>query len=69
MNTELDDSFWPATCIVCGQKFMSDGEPCCNDIVCQAMMNRYFDQWSAVEEAESILQGGLDIKALVLARL
>lgn len=69
MNTNENDGFWPAICLVCKQTFMSDGEPCCNDIVCQAMMNRYFEQWSAVKEAEDILQGGLDIKALVLARL
>ena len=69
MNTEQNDSCWPAICLVCKQTFMSDGEPCCNDIVCQAMMDRYFEQWSAVEESESIMSGGLDIKALVLAGL
>ena len=69
MDTEQNDSCWPAICLVCKQTFMSDGEPCCNDIVCQAVMNRYFEQQSAVEEAEDILQDGLDIKALVLAVL
>lgn len=69
MNTNENDGFWPAICLVCKQTFMSDGEPCCSDVVCQAAMNRQFEQWLVMGEVEEILRGSVDIRSAVLAEL
>lgn len=66
---EQQDPFWIAVCFVCRKQFFSDGEPCCDDIVCQAVMNRNFERQSAVEEAETILCKHVNVKELVLAGL
>ena len=52
------------TCCVCGKKLIGDGEPCCGDIVCVAVMNHEFDKSEAVIEVEKILYNEwLEMKA------
>lgn len=67
--SEQIEAFWSAVCVVCGQTFLSDGEPCCADVVCQALMNRYFEQQAVVQEAEKILQEHIDVAELILLGL
>lgn len=55
MSTDQQNPFWPAICLVCRQPFLSDGEPCCGDIVCQAVMAQQLERWFAVQEAERVL--------------
>lgn len=49
------ENFWECACVVCGVYYLGDGEPCCNDPVCQSEYWGEFEHGMAITEAQDLL--------------